>query len=491
MKSHQLEVIENDEDYEYEYEYDEFEENTIDVEDLPEDADFEWLWGEDGTLQINEINKDDTQSKSIFADQYKNQANDLEIPISNQIEGIDYDNIDIAVNGHTEDIIELPPDKNDDSKIYNKPGSTVSCGGSSEIRRASKRAADAFDDTVDDNISVIKDKEAFDDIIPIKSARTISPQKEADTVERFGMVEEDEISNSSESIISLKTGEQSRGFYSNILGIKTIDEPKRKSILQKKSLPVEMNMKSGKDIGNSNNNSKIHQKDKNFDKLIETVGDIKNADIVKSDNIKQPEAKDKCLVQEKLENIQTSEHFTSKIEEPEQIVAKTSTILPMPDIKVDHIEASLPAEDDSTEVIVKPMTDLLVPASSISKYDIPFFLAKLINNKPIPEPPKSKPPCLPTSIEHGLIASKTNSTTTKPKESVVEEEAKDWYWDYEECVWKECDPKDEYEWEYMDSEEEKKVEEIVENKKAEESTKKTTKDAKTGKHKKSRDKSKL
>ena len=39
MKPHQIEVIENDEEYddEYEYEYDEFEEDTIDVEDLPEE----------------------------------------------------------------------------------------------------------------------------------------------------------------------------------------------------------------------------------------------------------------------------------------------------------------------------------------------------------------------------------------------------------------------------------------------------------------------
>jgi hypothetical protein len=344
---------------------------------------------------------------------------------------------------------------------------------------------------VDDKISVIKDKEAFDDIIPIKSARTISPQKEAETVGKFRMEEEEEISNSSESIISLKTGEQSRGFYSNILGITTVEEPKRKPVLQKKSLPVVLDMKSGKESVYSNNDTKIHQKDKNLDDFIKTVGESKNLDIEKSDNIIQPEEKDISLAQDKLENIQTSEQFTSKIEEPEQSATKTSTILPMPDIKVDHIDATLPIDDDSTEVIVKPMTDLLVPASSISKYDIPFFLAKLINNKPIPEPPKSKPPCLPTSIEHGLIASKTNSTTTKPKESVVEDEAKDWYWDYEECVWKECDPKDEYEWEYMDSEEEKKVEEIVETKKVEESTKKTTKEAKTGKHKKSRDKSKF
>ena len=37
MKPHQIQMIENDEDYEYEYEYDEFEEDTIDVEDLPEE----------------------------------------------------------------------------------------------------------------------------------------------------------------------------------------------------------------------------------------------------------------------------------------------------------------------------------------------------------------------------------------------------------------------------------------------------------------------
>ena len=47
----------NDDD-EYD-DYDEFDEDTMDVEDLPEDAEFEWCWGEDGNLKIYEIDKNE------------------------------------------------------------------------------------------------------------------------------------------------------------------------------------------------------------------------------------------------------------------------------------------------------------------------------------------------------------------------------------------------------------------------------------------------
>ena len=35
-------------------------------------------------------------------------------------------------------------------------------------------------------------------------------------------------------------------------------------------------------------------------------------------------------------------------------------------------------------------------------------------------------------------------------------EAKEWYWDYDEECWKECDPDEEYEWEYIDDEDNEK-----------------------------------
>ena len=53
-------MIENDEDYD---DYDDFDEDTMDVEDLPEDAEFEWCWGEDGNLQINEIDRFNKQEE--------------------------------------------------------------------------------------------------------------------------------------------------------------------------------------------------------------------------------------------------------------------------------------------------------------------------------------------------------------------------------------------------------------------------------------------
>ena len=45
---------------EYYTDYDsEFEEDTMDVEDIPEDADFEWCWDEEGRLRIDEIEKEE------------------------------------------------------------------------------------------------------------------------------------------------------------------------------------------------------------------------------------------------------------------------------------------------------------------------------------------------------------------------------------------------------------------------------------------------
>ena len=38
-------------------------------------------------------------------------------------------------------------------------------------------------------------------------------------------------------------------------------------------------------------------------------------------------------------------------------------------------------------------------------------------------------------------------------------EAKEWYWDYDNECWKECDPDEEYEWEYIEDDENAKVEE--------------------------------
>ena len=134
----------------------------------------------------------------------------------------------------------------------------------------------------------------------------------------------------------------------------------------------------------------------------------------------------------------------------------------------------------------------------MSKYDIPF-LNNLLTQKGIPEPPKSKPPKLPKSVDSKLpmpkishssssvtvtnnppappaepkkeaaavaaikveaatLETEVHVTVSKPKDSPVQtkkeekgqKEAKEWYWDYDENCWKECDPDEEYEWEYID-----------------------------------------
>ena len=49
---------------EYYTDYEDYEEDTMDVEDIPEDADFEWCWDEEGRLRIDEIEKDDMERNS-------------------------------------------------------------------------------------------------------------------------------------------------------------------------------------------------------------------------------------------------------------------------------------------------------------------------------------------------------------------------------------------------------------------------------------------
>ena len=58
---------------EYYTDYDEdFEEDTMDVEDIPEDADFEWCWDEEGRLRIDEIEKE--ESYNIIEKEDEEQA---------------------------------------------------------------------------------------------------------------------------------------------------------------------------------------------------------------------------------------------------------------------------------------------------------------------------------------------------------------------------------------------------------------------------------
>ena len=59
------------------------------------------------------------------------------------------------------------------------------------------------------------------------------------------------------------------------------------------------------------------------------------------------------------------------------------------------------------------------------------------------------------------VAKKDSDTSPYEEEEDVKEnkasnsgldEAKEWYWDYDNNCWKECDPNEEYEWEYIDDE---------------------------------------
>ena len=268
------------------------------------------------------------------------------------------------------------------SILQNETVSKTDSEVSSETRKASKRAAEVNNDHIVNEQSVIQDHEAFQDTIPSKAARKYSPEQPTentnlmDNVLDQGHDMKPEIDNHENDLVKPKTEELTKT---------NIDPPIIEEI-----------------------DSKV----------------LKADDCISKQEFQQN--KEKPILPLKEDTIAIEELI--KIDK-----------IQMPDIKVDHIQETSLTEE-LIEHKLRPVSDLLVPSTSILKYDIPFFLGKLINEKPIPEPPKTKPPCLPDSIEHGLIASRRNSITTKPKESVVEDQAKDYYWDYEENCWKEGFP---------------------------------------------------
>ena len=67
LKSRTTEPKTTDLEDEYYSEYEDYEEDTMDVEDIPEDADFEWCWDEEGRLRIDEIEKEDMERNSMKA----------------------------------------------------------------------------------------------------------------------------------------------------------------------------------------------------------------------------------------------------------------------------------------------------------------------------------------------------------------------------------------------------------------------------------------
>ena len=83
----------------------------------------------------------------------------------------------------------------------------------------------------------------------------------------------------------------------------------------------------------------------------------------------------------------------------------------------------------------------------------------------------------PKDQENTVTVTVAKKENEKEKEKAVQEtkkhsetkdkaldEAKEWYWDYDNECWKECDPNEEYEWEYIESDEENKDAKEEENK---------------------------
>ena len=580
----------NDED-EYD-DYDEFDEDTMDVEDLPEDAEFEWCWGEDGNLKIYEIDRNEDEKAEIF-DQEGNTGQSLladeqnflenhetemsidepsdeikvadlndsyqpmvngNIPLVNGIDnphpqpienGIDSLQIKLIENGlpdkpETSPPVDIEPPKINNpeeeisivtnvksksesrtktkaksrsKKIQTKEPSAEENASSISSRKAKKRTAqltppptttdDAKPQTETGKVLSVKTVNGSNtSVIPSKAAKSDNEHNKAI---KIASIFEKQLDNAKvapplpkstpKPILMDQPRKQNVQAppppktqvievfeYDPLLGYCTV---KRKTVpineVEEALTPVSINMS----FLNSNKEEPVASKE-------DVVEDVSKQTEDQKESIKD---KKTYLIKEEDQSGRSS-NSSSK-------------------------ENKLPTNQTQQKNVEKESPRPLLHRSSLSNYDNPLISAILEQaiGKPIPEPPKCKPPCLPDSVGQALRVPPTKrsvslnededmapvlieSTSPEPpvpseenppvsdikvevnveKETEVNvtvkmpekptgtkpgcpQEAKEFYWDYEESCWKECDPDEEYEWEYIDSEEEKALEEVADKQK--------------------------
>ena len=583
LYNHQIAQFENDEDYD---DYDEFDEDTMDVEDLPEDAEFEWCWGEDGNLKIYEIDKtgkeEDTEEGAngsiltkeeqsflgnkeyefslegnVILPEHNKEDYKLEEPIDEKMDSTTFSKVqskEAVIETPVPEIKETPANPEIDavsshdpvtisrSKSYSatqtksrskvKSPSLLSSKEETEVstssRRAKKRyaplspppviedklisqnetapvssASKSLNGITESRSSLIPPKAAKSDAESNKMGKISSIFQKSDpgkltTNIKLNSINVNNVSNTSNSSIGgellkkapvllapIKTQVIEVFEYDPLLGYCTV---KRKTVpideketLSEPSKSINISYlktsdseKPTQEISPNDNSENMAQQSLT---VTDTIGKTKS---ILSQSTPSPAMDDLispvASLSQKAESNPSSNTSSKENKVPNKSPSKKSSI---------ETEPSKP----------------LIPMSSMSKYDIPFLgvLFAANNGKSIPGPPKCKPPSLPPNIEKALpklsrpapeetpkISSEPkpqpkldikvelvkekdtviNVTIPKPEKhaqkhkSSKPEEAKEWYWDYEENCWKECDPEEEYEWEYIESDEEKEKEPV-------------------------------
>ena len=543
---------------EYYSEYEDYEEDTMDVEDIPEDADFEWCWDEEGRLRIDEIEKEDIERNSIKA--VEEQCMPEEVVNGVKLEDVEKVSLEIAetelsfssgkaeqflivekkIQGGkpesfddksrvenmktvgqsddrskkpldihaTDDVLPRLPDKSislEESCLSRQSDSLqgeVSVGPelSSSSRRAVKRGAQITppplnEEKKENSNASTKEQEATNfrsSIIPPKAPKPelqrSGTSDMAKTSKIASMFERQNDNNNSGTNLS-KNAIMRNQSSSNINAMnkpKTLDLKLKQAPAQvqktqvievfeydpllgyctvkRKTVPINENPETVQSPSVSANLTFIQSptnEEKNDNLTNTAFTNIEKEEKDKSESISQEQEKSFC------ENESPSSSGTSSKEN-----------------KVPNSQ-----EKKSGEAAMIPLT-------GISKYDDIPFLNNILGQKTIPEPPKSKPPKLPDSKlpmpKMNTAANKekkeikveieedtqVNVTVTVPHEKIIPQEkeepntktsedekqkknsgvneAREWYWDYDQECWKECDPDEEYEWEYIEDEEEDK-----------------------------------
>ena len=498
---------------EYYTDYDsEFDEDTMDVEDIPEDADFEWCWDEEGRLRIDEIEKEERYSAAGCEE--GEQALPGEV-----VSGISLQESEKESLAHGETEVSVS-----DGKL-GKLTSVEEESQTSSSRRAMKRVAQVTPPLTEqekkEQGGSVKAPESFrSQMIPAKAAKSENVkvggagEVTAKTSKIASMFEKQRENNNSGTNLNRNRRNSSVGVAAGGGGAKQKPPAPPPAPVQKtqvievfeydpmlgyctvkrKTVPVNPEPEPSQPTSVSANLSFLQTKEE--------------PPATPPATPPTPPAPPPAPPppQEKPDDV--GEEEEEEDAEGEVVVGETASLTepmseprPQPESYGEAVSSSGTSSSKENKVpntsSCKKSTETpLIPLSSMSKYDIPF-LNNLLTQKGIPEPPKSKPPKLPKSVDSKLpmpkishsssssviltnnpppvepkkeapavaaikveaatLETEVHVTVSKPKDSPAhkkeekgQKEAKEWYWDYDENCWKECDPDEEYEWEYID-----------------------------------------
>ena len=452
---------------EYYTDYDEdFEEDTMDVEDIPEDADFEWCWDEEGRLRIDEIEKE--ESYNIIEKEDEEQALPDQVLNGVQLEECEKVSLEMAEtelsvsSGKVEQIImvqkkmsgklaeisndkyvvmrgdeqlksgdsfknsvdnpmtDLLPSTADRSKSLDETecqSQTESAAAgqpsdqlTSSSRRAQKRVAQITPPPTNSEVAK-KDEEGLNknnennsnfrsNIIPPKASKS-----EAKTSKIASMFEKQRETNNSGTNINLLPRNKSS---SNVLGSSAQNKPKTLDIKPKQAVaPVKTQTIEVFEYDPMLGYCTVKRKTVPINDVPEqTQSPSKSANLSFLQSDPQQESEINAFSGED-DGKATAEQETSEIaSHKENSIEESATEQENPSSSGTSSKENRVPNNQNKDTSETP----LIPLSSMSKYDIPF-LNNILGQKPIPEPPKSKPPKLPKSVDSNLPMPRVNQST--------------------------------------------------------------------------------